>query len=128
MRRELLLQEIANIDKELNRVVAASPLPAMNGRPFPLGAWVFAGMCLGWAEYGHRIPGAYLHYLQTARYAWYLGIAMAVVALFSTISWLVRSFGRSNKSENYFSASREARILQERRRDLQAELRAISGE
>lgn len=128
MRREDLLVEIARLDKEINRVLAATELPKIDTRPFPLGTWIFAGMCLAWTEFGYMIAGAELYHMQTATYTWYLAIVAAVAALLSTISWLVRGGGYRTKNDDYFNASRKARELQERRRDLQAELRAISGE
>ncbi len=127
MRREQLLKEIAEIDEEINKVVAATALPRLDARPFPLGTWIFAGMCFAWSEFGYKIPSAFHYYLQTETYARYMGIIIAIVAALSTISWLIRGSGQRGKNDDYFKTSRKARELQERRRDLQAELVAISG-
>ncbi len=128
MRRDNILREIANLDEEINRVIGATELPKLDARPFPLGTWIFAAMCFGWAEFGSMIPGAFHYHLQTGAYAWYLGLIMAGVAFLSTLSWLLRGRGDHNKSDAYYTASRKARVLQEQRQELQAELRAISGE
>ena len=126
MRRQDLLREIARLDDEINSTVAAAELPRLDYRPFPKGTWLFALLMLGWAEFGGYIPGSFYYHLQTARYDWYLGLVIALVAVLSTISWFMRSRGYKDKSEAYTEASRRARGLQERRRELQMELRALS--
>ncbi len=126
MTREEILKEIARLDEEINRTVAAVELPKLEHRPFPLGMWFLTAGCFAWYRYGGQIPQAYIMHYETAMYAYYLGIIFGVIAVLATISWIVRGRGYSSKSEAYTAAGRSARELQERRRDLQAELRAIS--
>ena len=126
MKRDELLKEIARLDEEINRMVASAKLPSLDARPFPFGTWTFAIMCFAWWQYGDRIPGAYIYYLNTYNYAYYLGLVIGLVAILSTISWFLRGRGYQTKNSAYLTASRSARALQERRRELQAELRAIS--
>jgi len=128
MRREELLREIARLDEEINRTIGSAELPRIDVRPFPYSIWLFTIGCFAWALFGDRIPGAYVYYLESVRYAWYLGIICAGVGFIAVVNWLFRGRGYQAKSEAYVSASRKARELQERRRELQTELRAISGD
>ena len=126
MKREELQREIARLDDEINRVISSVELPKLDVRPFPTGTWLFAFLCLAWWLYGYKIPGAYDYHLQTSVWAFRLGALMAMVALLSTISWVLRGRGYQNRSDAYTNASRKARELQERRKDLQAELRSLT--
>jgi MFS superfamily sulfate permease-like transporter len=128
MNREQLLQEIARLDEEINRVVGSTRLPALEYRPFPIGTWITAAMFFAWWKFGDRLPGAYVYHYQSQNYAFYLGLIFIVIAIFSSISWFIRSRKYGKTSEEYTAASRDARELQERRRELQAELRALSKE
>lgn len=126
MNREQILEEIARLDEEINRVLASAQLPKLEHRPFPLGLWALTGLSFAWWKYGDYLPGAYIYHFETAQYGFYLGIVFAVIAVLSSISWLIRGRGYGGKSEAYRSASRNARELQERRRELQAELKSLS--
>ena len=125
MRREDLLREIARIDDEINAVVGAAELPRLNAVPFPTGTWVLAILCLAWWQFGGHIPGVFIFHLETARWAFYVGLLLAVFGFLSTIRWMFSGRSYQEKSSAYTDASRKARELQERRRDLQAELRAL---
>ncbi len=128
MRKEQLLQEIASLDEQITRLTAAAALPQYDSRQFPLGKWVLTALIFGWAEFGYRIPDAYIFHVKTARYAWYLTIFMVAVTLVSTFLWMMRGFNRHKNCDEYYTASRQARELQLRRKELQAELLVISGE
>lgn len=128
MRRDDLMAEIARLDAEINRTVTSVELPRLEYRPFPWGLWIFCGMCFAWYYYGDRVPGAYPYYVITAHYAWYIGLIFILIALYATLRWVFRGRGYHERSEAYGAASRRARDLQEQRRELQAELRAISQE
>jgi len=126
MRREDLLREIAEIDDQINSVIGAVELPKLNAVPFPTGTWVLAILCFAWWQFGGYIPGAFIFHLETARWAFYLGLVLSVFGFISTVRWMFSGRSYEAQSSAYTDASRKARELQERRRDLQAELRAIS--
>lgn len=128
MRRDELLAEIARLDEEINRTVSTVELPRIDVRPFPWAIWVFTALCFAWFFFGDRIPGAYSHYLASVNYAWNIGLVCGIVAVLATINWMFRGRGYQAKSDAYVTASRHARELQERRRELQSELKSISAE
>ena len=125
MRREDIQREIARLDDEINRVVGSAELPKLQARPFPSGTWMLAILCLAWWQFGGYIPGTFRFHLETARWAFYIGLALAAMAFISTVFWMFSGQGYETKSQAYTDASRKARELQERRRDLQSELRAL---
>lgn len=128
MKRDDILAEIARIDEEVNRTVSSVELPWLDVRPFPYGIWIFAALCYAWTHFGYRIPGAYAIHMETAPYSRYLGIICAVVGLLATINWLFRGRGYRAETDAYVQATRRARDLQERRRELQSELKVISSD
>jgi hypothetical protein len=128
MRREQLLDEIARVDEEINQTIASAQLPRIDVRPFPYSIWIITAAFFAWYFFGDRLPGAYAQYLATADYARILGWICAAVAALATVNWMLRGRGYHSKNEAYLNASRRARELQERRRELQSELRAITGE
>ena len=128
MRREELLAEIARLDEEINRTIASAELPRIDVRPFPYAIWLFTALCFAWVYLGNRVLSDYALYLDTVSYAWNIGIICGIVAVLATINWIFRGRGYQAKSDAYTIASRRARELQERRRELQTELKSISSE
>ena len=126
MRRVELQKKIAQLDEEINSVLASTELPKLDVRPFPIGTWLFGFLCLAWVEFGSRIPAMYSYHLETAVWEWRLGLVIQAVAFLSTLSWFFRGRGYEYKSAAYTEASRKVRDLQERRRDLQSELRGLT--
>ncbi len=128
MNRESLQRRIAQLDEEINQVITATEIPKLDVRPFPTGTWLVAILCFAWSQFGSLIPGARQYHLETAKWAWIAGIVLGVIAILSTISWFFRRRGYKGRSDNYMAASRKARELQEKRRELQAELRSLTEE
>jgi type VI protein secretion system component VasK len=128
MRREQLQREIARLDEEINQVISSTEIPRLDMRPFPTGTWIFAILCFAWSLFGGLIPGAGVYHMETAGWAWIAGIVFVILAVISTISWFLRRRGYKERSGEYLQASRQARELQEKRRDLQAELRSLNEE
>lgn len=128
MKRDELLAEIARLDEEINRIVTSVELPHIDHRPFPMGLWLFCGICFAWYYFGDRLPGIYSYYVMSAHYAWYAGIIFILIAIYATLRWALGGRSYHRQSQEYTQASLQARELQERRRELQAELRAISAE
>ena len=125
MRREDLQREIARLDEEINQVIGATELPSLDIRPFPRGTWFFAAVCFAYAYLGYMIPGGREVHQDIQQYARWLGAGMTVIAVLSTILWFFKGRGYQNRSSSYMQASRRARELQEKRQELQAELRAL---
>lgn len=131
MRRDEILAEIARLDEQINRTVSRVELPRVDAYPFPVGIWVFTLACFAWYLYADDIPATAMYHLQTAVYAKYLGWICGGFALLATMNWAYRALSSRrdrSKSEAYMAASRQARELQERRRELQAELRSLTEE
>lgn len=130
--REQLLKEIADLDAQINRLVASMKLPRIEYHPFPKSMWILALLCFGWTMFGADIPlpnAAEMHQ-QYSTWSWNLGLVCLVWALISTVSWIFkRGRGRrQEKSENYMENSRMVQGLQEQRRELQARLRDLTAE
>lgn len=128
MRREDLQREIAQLDEEITRIIGSVELPQLKARTFPASTWLFAALCFAYVYFGFLIPGSYQVHMETHRYARWLGWAALLLALVSTLRWLFRGRGYQAKSAAYTNASRRARELQEKRQELQAELRAMEGQ
>lgn len=128
MNRESLQREIARLDQEINAVISSTEIPRLDVRPFPTGTWLLAILCFAWSLFGQLVPGAARWHYKTANWAWIAGIVLGVVAILATISWLLRKRGQRGHSDDYMQLSRRTRELQEQRRELQAELRALNEE
>ncbi len=126
MRREEMLQEIASLDDQINTHLAGAKIPTLDKRPFPLGTWIVALIFFALTYYGHLIPevGAQIH--EYGKWFWYAGILMAVVALLSTLSWIMSKLKKDNTTE-YREATAKVKVLQERRQELVMRIKELDN-
>ncbi len=124
MNREQLMAEIGRLDEEINATLSATKMPSLKYTPFPRGMWIFAAALLAWSFYGDEIPTLGRVHLQTAMYAFYGAIVVALFALIGTLRWMFGR-GRNSSSPEYTAAVAKVKTLQDQRTELQAELRML---
>ncbi|MGI8907424.1 MAG: hypothetical protein ACR2IE_13145 [Candidatus Sumerlaeaceae bacterium] len=126
MQRDAIQREIAEIDGELNRVLGSTTLPSLEVKPFPKGTWLLAFLSAAWWMFGSDLPVISNYHSQYGDWGMYAAVAFGILGLMTTLSWLFRR--RGGMSTEYAQASEKARVLQERRRELQVELRELEAE
>jgi hypothetical protein len=126
MDRASIQREIAEIDGELNRTLGSTQLPSLEVKPFPVWSWVLAFLAAAWWMIGSDVPVISEYHGRYGEYGFYAAIALGLLALFSTISWALRR--RGGVSPEYRQATEKARVLQERRRELQVQLRELDAD
>jgi hypothetical protein len=117
-------REIADLDKQINDTYAETRLPSLRpARKFPSGSWGLAVICLGWHFFADLVPPVQSFHDLSKPYVLYAGLVLAAIAVLQTVFWF---FGGTPKaSKAYTEATRKANELQERRRMLQQELKAL---
>jgi hypothetical protein len=126
MDRASIQREIAEIDGELNRTLGATKLPSLEVKPFPIWTWLLAFAAAAWWMLGSDLPVIAEYHRSYGEYGLYAAIALGLLGLFSTLSWALRK--RGGVSQEYRQATEKARVLQERRRELQVQLRELDAE
>ena len=124
--RAAIQREIAEIDGELNRTLGSTTLPSLDSKPFPKGTWLLAFLAAAWWMFGSELPVISEYYPKYGEWGMYAAIGFGILALLTTLSWLFRR--RGGVSAEYRQASDKARILQERRRELQVQLRELEAD
>jgi len=119
---EELQKQIADLDREINRILAEKRLPPLKPpRPFPLSSWVLAIVLVAYYLFGDLLPYVGTYHGKFGLYAFYAGLVMALLALLLTVRWL---FSRAPRTPpEYIEASRKAQELQNQRRLLEKQLR-----
>jgi hypothetical protein len=119
MTREEILQEIARLDREINKIAGATRLkPMATARP-PIGSIITSAVFLGYWAAGAAIS-AELH-AKTALWALIIGALAALAALMGLFNWIKGLLGRGNQKK--FGANMEAAAaLQQQRKLLQEQL------
>lgn len=125
MGKQELIQQLAALDHQINTQLAQTELPRSSGvyRPFPVGNWVLALLCVGWWLFGSQVPYAAPYHPETASYAFWAGVVLGGIALLRSVLCLFRP--KSSVSPEYLEATKRIRELQEQRRVLQEKIRAI---
>lgn len=123
MEREEIHREIADIDRELTRVLGSAELPRLNSRAFPTGTYILTLLALAWWMFGGEAPYVSQYYGRFGEWGLYAAGVLALLALCGTVSWILRP--RGGMPAEYRTATEKSRDLQERRRELQARLREL---
>lgn len=121
MTREQIMREIAELDKEINRVLASAQLPSLKVKPFPWGTWFLTLLAFAWYVAGDLVPYANAYHAKYGYIGLYVGIIFGILAIISTLSWMFQR--RRPLSKEYEAATEKSKVLQERRRELQKRLR-----
>lgn len=127
MRRDEMLQEIASLDDQINTHLAGAKIPTLDKKPFPLGTWIVAAIFFALSYYGHLIPevGEQIH--QYGKWMLYAGILMAVLAVLSTLAWIMSKLKKDNTTE-YREATAKVKVLQERRQQLVLKIKELDSD
>ena len=125
MTREDIQRRIADLDNEINRILGNARLPSLEVRPFPKGTWILSALCLGYYFFGGDLPYVDAYHSEYAKYAFGASGILAVLALWSSLTWLFRR--RGGFSKEYGEATAKVRDLQNERRELQAELKEFQS-
>lgn len=85
--------------------------------------WVLAAAALGWMYFGAQIPGAEHLHADYHEVGLYSGGFFGLVALWGTLLFLIQP--STKITPEYQESTQRVRMLQEERRDLMAQLRAL---
>ncbi len=123
--RAQLQTEIAELDRQINAELGKTRLPSLNTRnaSFPWSYYILAALVLAWWQFGGMlpIPG----HDKYAHYAMWVGGAICVFAVIRTFLWLIRRNPKGGTK--YMEATTHVRELQQRRQELQKQLKEIEG-
>jgi len=121
---EDLQRQIAEIDKQINKILVEKRLPPLKPpKPFPLGSWILAILLAAYYLFGDMIPVVGEYHALYSQYSMYAAMVVAAYALLRSVLWL---FGRNPKTPpEYLEASQQVKELQNQRRLLEKELREV---
>lgn len=122
MNRQQLMAEIAALDQKINAAAAAARAPRLNTSysKFPLASFISAAFFIAVGLFGPPYaPPAVPGIAFTAAIG--LGVLIALFAVYRTLRWLMSKRKPSSVNE-YRNQTDEVRELQERRKQLQAQL------
>jgi len=125
MKREQLQREIAALDERINTLISHNPLPDLKYKPFPSGWWILTVALFAWSLWGGLIPGLEIAQLKTANWAWIGGCISCIIAVITTFIWIIRKRHQRKSRSIFGNSGEQVRSLQDRRRELQAQLRAM---
>jgi hypothetical protein len=126
MGREDIQRRIGEINREINEEVGKTTLPEYKPKLFPTGLWIFAAVCAGWWLFGNQVPQAAQYHAEYGEYGLYAAVVIGAYALFKTVLWLFQ--GKPKGSAEYMNATARVRELQDKRRDLEMQLKELDAE
>lgn len=123
MNRARILEEIAELDRRINKELANTKVPRLNLKyqSFPAASWVAAAVLFAYWLYGGIIhEGVHDTF---GFWAFVLGILTALFALYNTVMFILKG-GR--KSDNkYAQATSHVQELQAQKMELQKKLKDL---
>jgi hypothetical protein len=126
MTRDELQRRIAQVNRDINDEVSKSPLPNFKPKPFPTGAWVLGIICAALGLFGGQINALKPYYDDYGEYGFYAAAVFGIYAVLRTLLWLFQ--GKPKGSREYMESTTHVRELQERRRELEMQLKEIDPE
>lgn len=123
MTRAQIQQQLVDLDRQINEESAKNRVPSLNARnrSIPWGNWVSAAIFVGAGIFGGQVVPK-LHE-QYGQYALILGAIFGLSAAVRTVLFFVK--GRAKNDKAYAQAAEKIRQLQEKRTELQRQLKEI---
>lgn len=123
MTRAQIQQQLVDLDRQINEESAKNRVPSLNlrNRSFPWAYWVSAAVFLAAGLFGGQfLPQLHAQY---GKYALIIGAVIGISGAIRTVIFFVK--GRSHNDKGYAQATEKIRQLQEKRQELQKQLKEI---
>lgn len=126
MGREDIQRRIGEVNREINEEVAKTTIPEYKPKVFPTGSWILAVLGAAWWLAGSEVPQVAAYHQDYGEYGLYVAVIVGAYALLKTVLWLFQ--GKPTGGAEYINATARVRELQEKRRDLEMQLKELDAE